>query len=127
MNKKMSNLILLGFFIGFFVIGYVAFNNSLPQEKNKRVYELLKPHFQYILDPSMSGFTIKYKLTGDKETPPASEVFKRVDEIDKMWGSEHLQLKGNSLEILDKNKKVISIINLNDDKEIAWVKSFFNK
>ena len=127
MNKKMSNLILLGFFIGFFVIGYVAFNNSLPQEKNKRVYELLKPHFEYILDPSMSGFTIKYKLTGDKETPPASEVLKRVDELDKKWGSEHLQLKGNSLEILDNNKKVISIITLNDEKELTWVKAFFNK
>jgi hypothetical protein len=75
----------------------------------------------------MSGFTIKYKLTGDKETPPASEVLKRVDELDKKWGSEHLQLKGNSLEILDNNKKVISIITLNDEKELTWVKSFFNK
>ncbi|PLY09515.1 MAG: hypothetical protein C0626_11125 [Arcobacter sp.] len=127
MNKRVSNLLLLGFFIGFFVIGYISFNDAIPQEKNKRVYNLLKPHFKYVLDPSMSGFTIKYKETGEKEKPPASEVFKRVDELDKEWGKDHLQLKDNRLEVVDNNKKVISVIILNDEKEIAWIKHFFNK
>ena len=127
MNRKTSNLLLLGFFLGFFVIGYITFKDALPNDKNKRVYELLKPHFDYVLDPSMSGFSIKYKLTNEKENPPASEVVKRVDEIDKEWGKEHLRLIGNKLEVLDKNKNIISIINLENEKEVTWVKLFFNK
>lgn len=127
MNKKTSNLLLLGFFLGFFIIGYISFNDALPNDKNKRVYELLKPHFDYVLDPSMSGFSIKYKLTNEKENPPASEVLKRVDEIDKEWGKEHLRLIGNKLEVLDKNKNIVSIINLENEKEVAWVKLFFSK
>jgi len=127
MNKKISNLLLAGFFIGFFIIGYISFNDSMPEDKNKRVYELLKPHFDYVLDPSMSGFSIKYKLTDDKETPPASEVLKRVDEIDKQWGKTHLILNGNILEVLDNNKNIVSKIELKNQEEITWVKHFFNK
>lgn len=127
MDKRVSNLLLAGFFIGFFFIGYIAFNDSMPEDKNKRVYELIKPHLPYTVDPSMSGFSIKYKITGEKESPPASEVLKRVDELDKQWGIDHLRLTGQKLEILDKNKKVIAIIVLQSAEEMAWVKKFYNK
>ncbi len=127
MSKKTSNLLLLGFIVGFFIMGYVAFNKALPETKNERVYELLKPHFPYTIKQRLGGFTIIYKEGDHKEKPPASEVFKRIDEIDKAWGKDFLKLENNNLQILDKNKKVIAQIVLQNQDEINWVKTFFKK
>lgn len=127
MTRKTSNLLLAGFLVGFFAIGYVAFQGAMPEDKNKRVYTQLKEYFPYTLERRLGGFTIVDKVTGTKEKPPASEVLKRVDEVDKEWGIQHLNLKGSSLEILDKNKKVIKVIKLQTQEEITWVKHFFNK
>lgn len=127
MTKKTSNLLLIGFFIGFFIIGYIALTKAMPEEKNERVYALLQPYFPYELEQRLGGFTIVYKLTGDKEKPPASEVFKRVDELDKAWGKEFLSVKNNQLNILDKEKKIIATITLQNKAELEWVKQFFNK
>jgi hypothetical protein len=91
------------------------------------VYALLQPYFPYELEQRLGGFTIVYKLTGDKEKPPASEVFKRVDELDKAWGKEFLSVKNNQLNILDKEKKIIATITLQNKAELEWVKQFFNK
>jgi phage shock protein PspC (stress-responsive transcriptional regulator) len=33
MTKKTSNLLLIGFFIGFFIIGYIALTKAMPEEK----------------------------------------------------------------------------------------------
>ena len=127
MTRKTSNLLLLGFFLGFFAIGYVAFKDAMPEDKNKRVYEELKQYFPYTMVQRLGGFSIVDKVTGEKEKPPASEVLKRIDEIDKEWGAKYLNLKGTSLEILDKNKKVVGVIKLQNQEEINWVKKFFNK
>lgn len=127
MSKKASKLLLWGFFLGFFVIGYIALTKAMPEAKNERVYALLQPHFPYTLEQRLGGFTIVYKLTGDKEKPPASEVFKRVDELDKAWGKEFLQLQNNQLKILNTQKEVIVTIPLESKDELLWVKNFFSK
>ena len=127
MSKKTSNLLLLGFFIGFFAIGYVAFKDAMPEDKNERVYEALKPYFPYTVEQRLGGFTIIHKPSGDKEKPPASEVLKRIDAIDKAWGKTHLQLKGTELLVVDKNSKIVGKIQLQNEKEVYWVKSFFGK
>lgn len=124
MSKKASNLLLLGFFIGFFVIGYISFQDAMPEHKNHRVYELLKPHFPYTIKQRLGGFTIIHK-NGQEEKPPASEVFKRVDEIDKQWGISHLKLQENTLLILDDKQQVKAKLMLQNQEEIAWVKQFF--
>lgn len=127
MTKKTGNLLLIGFLVGFFAIGYVAFQDALPEEKNERVYEQLKTYFPYTIKQRLGGFTIIYKITGDKEKPPASEFFKRIDELDKQWAVDHLRLNASNLEVLDKNKKVVGVIKLQSQSEINWVKTFFNK
>ncbi len=125
MSKKTSNLLLLGFFLGFIIIGGIAMKDSMPEEKDKRVYKALKPFMPYDLEKRIGGFYIVTKLTGNKEKPPSSEVMKRLDELEKEWGVSHLRLEGETLVILDDNKKVINKLQLSDHLEIKWVKEFF--
>ena len=125
MSKTTSNLLLLGFFIGFIIIGGLSMKESMPEEKDKRVYAALKPFMPYELEKRIGGFYIVTKMTGDKEKPPATEVMKRLDELEKEWGLTHLKLEGENLLILDENKKVINKVKLNDHLETKWVKEFF--
>ena len=125
MSKTMSNLLLLGFFLGFIIIGGLSLKENLPEDKDKRVYAALKPFMPYELEKRIGGFYIVTKMTGEKEKPPATEVMIRLDELEKEWGLTHLKLEGDNLLILDDSKKVQNKIKLNDHIEKKWVKVFF--
>jgi len=125
MSKTVSNLLLLGFFVGFIIIGGLALKENMPEEKDKRVYAALKPFMPYELEKRIGGFYIVTKMTGEKEKPPATEVMIRLDELEKEWGLTHLKLEGDNLLILDDSKKVQNKIKLNDHIEKKWVKVFF--
>ncbi len=125
MSKKMSNLLMLGFFLGFIIIGALAMKESMPATKDKRVYKALKAYMPYDLEKRIGGFYIVTKMTGDKEKPPASEVMIRLDELEKEWGKSHLKLENETLIILDDEKKIVKKLILNDHLEVKWVKEFF--
>jgi hypothetical protein len=124
MSKKNNNLLLLGFLVGFFIIGYVAFKDALPQDKNQRVYYTIQPYLPYIIEKRLGGFTIIDKKTGDKEKPPASEALKFMDTLDKRWGKQFLKLEGNVLMILDENKQIIKQLELTPEEK-SWTQNFF--
>jgi hypothetical protein len=124
MSKKNNNLLLLGFLVGFFIIGYVAFKDALPQDKNQRVYSTIQPYLPYIIEKRLGGFTIIDKKTGDKEKPPASEALKFMDTLDKRWGKQFLKLEGNVLMILDENKQIIKQLELTPEEK-SWTQNFF--
>ena len=124
MSKKNNNLLLLGFLVGFFIIGYVSFKDALPQDKNERVYSIIKPYLPYTIEKRLGGFTIIDKKTGDKEKPPASEALKFMDTLDKKWGKEFLKVEGNVLMILNENKHVIKQLEITPDEK-AWIAKFF--
>lgn len=124
MSKKNNNLLLLGFLVGFFIIGYVSFKDALPEDKNKRVYSALQPYLPYTIEKRLGGFTIIDKKTGDKEKPPASEALKFMDSLDKKWGKEFLKVDGNILMILDEQKQVIKKMEITTEEKI-WVEKFF--
>lgn len=124
MKAKSSNLLLLGFLVGFFIIGYIAFKDAMPQDKNERVYSAIKPYLPYTIEKRLGGFTIIDKKTGDKEKPPASEALKFMDSLDKQWGKEFLKLEGNLLMILDANKQVVKQLEISPEEK-KWVESYF--
>lgn len=124
MSKKNNNLLLLGFLVGFFIIGYVAFKDALPQDKNTRVYSIIQPYLPYTIEKRLGGFTIIDKKTGDKEKPPASEALKFMDTLDKQWGKSYLKIEGNVLMILGENKEVLKQIEITTE-ERKWVETFF--
>lgn len=124
MKTKSNNLLLLGFLVGFFIIGYIAFKDALPQDKNKRVYSIIQPYLPYTIEKRLGGFTIIDKKTGDKEKPPASEALKFMDTLDKKWGKEFLKLDGNVLIIHDANKQIIKQLEISPEEK-KWVEIFF--
>lgn len=124
MKAKSSNLLLLGFLVGFFIIGYIAFKDAMPQDKNERVYSAIKPYLPYTIEKRLGGFTIVDKKTDEKTKPPASEALKYMDSLDKQWGKEFLKLQGNVLMILDENKQSIKQFEITP-QEKKWVENFF--
>ncbi len=124
MSKKNNNLLLLGFLVGFFIIGYVSFKDALPQDKNHRIYTTIQPYLPYTIEKRLGGFTIIDKKTGDKEKPPASEALKFMDTLDKQWGKSYLKIEGNVLMILGENKEVLKQIEMTLEEK-KWVETFF--
>ena len=79
----------------------------------------------YVLEKRAGGLSIKSKITGIKEKPPAKDVYGRLEQLEKQWGNEFLKLEGTTLSILDKNQNQITKIILKNDAELTWVKEYF--
>ena len=79
----------------------------------------------YVLEKRVGGYSIVSKETGIKEKPPAKDLFGRLEQLEKLWGQEFLQLKGDFLIILDKNKNEVSKLKLETIEEKNWVKTYF--
>lgn len=122
---KSKNLLIVAFFAIFMFLGFEALRQGMPSDKNERVYTILQKHMPYIVEKRAGGFSIKSKITGIKEKPPAKDIFLRLEQLEKLWGKEFLQLKDNTLSILDKNKKEITKIILRTEDEKKWVKEYF--
>lgn len=122
---KTNNLILIGLLIGFFLLGYNALEESKPEYKDKRIYSELKNYMPYFLEKRFGGYSIVSKITKEKEKPPATEVFKRLEQLEKMWGKEFLKISDNSLIIVDKNGTQVGKIEFHLQSEKKWVKSYF--
>ena len=122
---KSKNLLIAAFFVIFMFLGLSALKQGMPSEKNERVYKILQAHMPYSLEKRAGGFSIKSKITGIKEKPPAKDVFLRLEQLEKMWGNEFLKLKNNELIIMNKDNKAIKKIILSNNDELTWVKSYF--
>ncbi|MBU3014122.1 hypothetical protein KO488_05085 [Poseidonibacter lekithochrous] len=122
---KLSRLLIVAFFAVFMFLALMALKEGMPSKKDERVYPLLQQHMPYILEKRAGGLTIKSKITGIKEKPPAKEVFLRLEQLEKQWGQEALKLDGMTLSIFDKDKKEIAKIILQNDAELSWIKEYF--
>lgn len=122
---KSKNLLILAFFIIFLFLGLMALKEGMPSNKNERVYSLLENHMPYTLEKRVGGYSIVSKETGVKEKPPAKDLFLRLEQLEKLWGKEFLKLEKNILIVLDKNKKVVSKIELKTKEERDWVINYF--
>lgn len=122
---KTKNLLIIAFFAIFMFLGISALNQGMPSAKNERVYSILQKHMPYKVEKRAGGFSIKSKITGIKEKPPAKDIFLRLEQLEKQWGMEFLKLEGSNLFILDKNKKEIKKIILKNQEELLWVKDYF--
>ncbi len=121
-----KNLIFISLIAGFLLLGINALIQSKPQEKSERIYSAVKPYMPYKLEKTMTGYAIISTQTQVKEKPPASELWKRLDQLEQIWGEEHLQIKNNNLIVLDKQDQVIATIPIKTAKEKQWLISFFN-
>ena len=122
----MSKKIFIGLIFIFIFLSFVAFQGAMPESKNKRVQNILKPYLPYTLEKRLGGLTIVNKKTGAKEKPNNDIVYKRLDELEKKWGKRYLVLKSNTLNIINDQNVTIKTINLNNKKEMDFIHHFFN-
>ena len=124
MNKNKKNILLMGLVVLFFIVGFIGFKGALPENKNERVYGILKEYLPYTIEKRTGGLAIVYKDGREKEKPSNAEIFHITDKLEKEWGKEHLKLENNVLIILDKDKKELRKLELNAE-EITWIRNFF--
>jgi len=122
---KSKNLLIVAFFIIFMFLGLQALKEGMPSDKNERVYTILQKHMPYVVEKRAGGFSIKSKITGIKEKPPAKDIFLRLEQLEQQWGKEFLKLDKNILIVLDQNKKEATKIFLETEDEKKWVKEYF--
>ena len=124
MDKNKKNILLILLVAIFFIVGFIGFKDSLPENKNERVYGILQEYLPYTIEKRTGGLAIVYKDGREKEKPKNSQIFHITDKLDKEWGKDNLRLDGNILIILDKDKKELKKIELSGE-EIIWARGFF--
>jgi len=124
----MSNVkrgLFFGLIFAFLVMGFLAMERAMPEHKEARIYKELKVYMPYKLEQSVGGLTIIDKRDGTKEKPSAAEVMLRLDELEKIWGKEHLTIADQNVVIMnDKNQSVMKIF-IETEKERHFLKHFF--
>jgi hypothetical protein len=121
----MRKYLVYAFSAAFFLLALGLFIKGQPQSREHRVYALLKPHIPYKLEKRMSGLFIRNSKTDEKIEPKNSEVYNVLDGLEKDWGQTHLRLSGDTLQVIDDNNKTVSTITLKNEKERAYIHTFF--
>jgi len=109
----------------FFVLAIGLFIKGQPESRDRRVYSLIKPYIPYKIDKKVSGLFIRNTQTDEKIEPINSEVYNVLDSLEKDWGATHLSLTGDRLEVVDGNHTTLTTITLKNDKERAYIHTFF--
>lgn len=122
---KISNLFITGLTLLFFFLGFQALQDAQPAKKSERIYNEIKVYMPYYLEKRVGGFQIMKKGSSEKEKPPITEVYLRLDQLEEGWGKEHLKISNNDLIVMDKDGKEIAKIAFHLDEEKVWVKKFF--
>ena len=120
-----SKKLIWAFLFIFVFLSFALFFANLPAPKNKRVYEAILPYFPYKIKKEFGGIDIVDTRTGKDLDIDNAKVYKAYDSFLQKWGQKHLKLQNNRLLIVDDKGKVLKQLQLNQ-KELAWVKSFFH-
>ncbi len=74
MDKNKKNILLILLVAIFFVVGFIGFKDSLPENKNERVYGILQEYLPYTIEKRTGGLAIVYKDGREKrETKKLSD------------------------------------------------------
>ena len=110
---------------GLLFFGYQAYIDAKPEDRNKRVYQELKPYIPYKVEKRVGGLSIVSTLNDVKEKPPAAQVYHRLDQLEKLWGKDHLRVEGSTLLVLDDKNETVKTIELQNKSERLYIKNFF--
>ncbi len=119
--KKVFIFVLLA---GFLIMGIVSMKRAMPENKEERIYQAIKVYSPYQLEKRLGGLTILNSRNDTKEKPSAAEVLHRIDELDKEWAKESVQVINNDVVITKDDNTTVKIF-IETPKERAFIKSFF--
>jgi len=122
---SVKKALIFGFFTAFLILGVLSLKRAMPDAKEPRIYKAIQVYIPYTLEKRIGGLTIIDKRTGIKEKPSSAEVFHRLDELEKEWGNKYVRIDGNDVIIMGENNNTVARIYLENEKERAFVQSFF--
>ena len=115
----------IGFLFAFLVMGLISMQRATPEAKEERIYKAIKVYSPYTIEKRVGGLTIVDSRSGEKEKPEAAEFFHRLDEVDKIWGKQHLRIENSDVIVMGDNNQTVVKIFMETEKEKKFVKSFF--
>ncbi len=121
MFSKKSIYIWMAIF-AFLALGALFVN--MPEKKDPQVIAKIAPYFPYEITKTFGGLDLQDKRTGDRLKLDNAKVFLAYDHYLKQWGKRHLELKDDTLIVLDDNGTPIDQMKLTS-KQLAFVKRFF--
>ncbi len=124
--NRFSKYLLPALFLGFLLVGLVAFTNSKPSPKSVRIYKAIQQYSPYYFDKRFGGLQIMSKEDPEfKEKPNNMTVFKEFERLENTWGKKHLKLKNNRLIILDNNGTQKAVLPLQSQDEIDFIHRYY--
>jgi len=115
----------IGAVFAFFVMGFIAMKQAIPEAKEDRIYKAIDIYSPYKLEKRIGGLTIVDTQTGTKEKPQSADVFLRLDELNKKWGKLHLSVRDNYVVVLGDNNQSVVKIFIETTKEREFLKRFY--
>lgn len=115
----------LGAVFAFFVMGFIAMKQAMPEAKEDRIYKAIEIYSPYKLEKRIGGLTIVDTQHGTKEMPQSADVLHRFDELNKVWGNSHLRVLENEVVVLGDNNQSIVKIFIETAKEREFLKFFY--
>jgi hypothetical protein len=123
MNAKKG--LFIGFLFAFLVMGFVSMQRAMPESKEDRIYKAIRLYSPYKIEKRIGGLTIVDSRTGTKEKPEAAEFFHRLDEVDKIWGHNHLKIDNDNVLVFGENNQTIIKIHIETEAERKFIKTFY--
>jgi len=123
MNVKKG--VLAGIIFAAIVMGVLAMQRALPEQKNERMYKEITKYSPYYMEKTIGGLSIIDKRDDRKEKPSAADVMHRMDELQKEWGKEHLRVVESDLIILGENNQTVVKIFIKDQQERKFLQDFY--
>jgi len=123
MNVK--KMLFVGFLFAFLIMGFVSMQRAMPDAKEDRIYKAIRVYSPYKVEKRVGGLALIDSRTGTKEKPEAAEFFHRLDEVDKIWGKNHLRIENNDVIIMGENNQTMMKIFMETPAEIKFVKTFY--
>lgn len=123
MNVKKA--LIFAFFTAFLILGTLSMQRAMPEPKEDRIYIEIKAYSPYLIEKRIGGLTIIDKRYDKKEKPNASDLYHRLDELEKLWGKESLKVEGNEVLITNEKGELVGKVLIENQKEREFLKSFF--
>ncbi len=123
MNVKKA--LIFAFFTAFLILGTLSMQRAMPEPKEDRIYIEIKAYSPYLIEKRIGGLTIIDKRYDKKEKPNASDLYHRLDELEKLWGKEFLKVEGNEVLITNEKGELVGKVLIENQKEREFLKNFF--
>ncbi|MDD2653057.1 MAG: hypothetical protein PHX44_08420 [Sulfurimonas sp.] len=123
MNVKKA--LIFAFFTAFLILGTLSMQRAMPEPKEDRIYIEIKAYSPYLVEKRIGGLTIVDKRYDKKEKPNASDLYHRLDELEKLWGREFLRVEGNEVLITNEKGELVGKVLIENQKEREFLKNFF--